>query len=94
MHKMIPLQSTTFVAPISVTLEASIDTIADQGLDTFAGEHFDHLESVIALEVTRDVVRFTTTRSHAAWRRGEPNAGRGVFELPIASLEAVWLPDA
>ena len=69
------------------------DVVFEQHLDTFAGEQFDRLENVIRVDVDRESVRFETTRSHAAWKRGETNAGRGVWTFPRSSLEAVWIAD-
>lgn len=93
MSTKLPMMSGRFTSPTTLTLEASIDVIADQGLDTWAGEHFDRLENVIRVDVDRDAVRLETTRSLEAFRRGEVNAGRGVREIPRAALEAIWIAD-
>jgi len=93
MSTKLPMMSGAFTSPTTLTLEASIDVIAEQGLDTFAGEQFDRLENVIRVDVDRESVTFETTRSHAAWKRGESNAGRGVWTFPRSSLEAVWIAD-
>jgi hypothetical protein len=89
----LPMTSGRFTSPTTLTLEASSDVIFEQHLDTWAGEHYDRLENVIRVDVERDVVRFTTTRSHAAWKRGECNAGRGTFAFPHEALEAIWIAD-
>jgi len=93
MSTKLPMSSGRFSSPTTLALEASADVIAEQGLDTWAGEQYDRLESVIRVDVDRETVTFETTRSHAAWKRGETNAGRGVWTFPRSSLEAVWIAD-
>ena len=93
MTTQLPIVSGRFTSPTTLTLEASADVVFEQHLDTFAGEQYDRLENVIRVDVDRESVTFETTRSHAAWKRGETNAGRGVWTFPRSSLEAVWIAD-
>ena len=87
----IPIETRTFDAPTRVCIEAAIDTIIELDLDTFEGEHFDYIDAVISLNVTPATVTLTTVRTHAAWARGVPNAGRGSLVIPRASIEALHI---
>ena len=87
----IAIADRTFDAPTTIVIEASWEIIHAQGLDTDEGEHFDRIEGVVSIEVERDTVAFITVRTHAAWKRGEPNAGRGRWEFPRPSIEAIWI---
>jgi hypothetical protein len=77
--------------PVTVTLEASADMIAELELDTSAGHHYDHIGSVIAIEEDKGTVTITSTRSIEAWREGLPNAGRGVWEFKRSMLERIYV---
>ena len=88
----IPIVSHTFDTPQRVCIEASLDTIIEQDLDTFDGEQYDYIDAVIAIDVSYATgVTFTTVRTHDAWKRGLPNAGRGTFVIPRAALEAIYI---
>jgi uncharacterized protein YgiM (DUF1202 family) len=78
--------------PVTVTIEASADMIAELELDTAAGDHYDHIGSVISIEQdSKGEVTITSTRSVEAWRKGEPNAGRGVWVFDRSMLERIYL---
>lgn len=79
--------------PVNVVLEASIDTIIEQDLDTFNGEQFDRAENVIRVQRTEQGIEIESVRSLDAHRRGVPNAGRGVLVLPPESIAAVHIND-
>jgi hypothetical protein len=90
--RRIPLRSQVFDGPTTVVVEASFDAILDLDLDTFEGEQYDRIESVIAIDVDRESVTLETCRSLKAWRAGVPNAGRGTLTLPRHMVEGVFLP--
>jgi hypothetical protein len=87
----IPIETRTFDEPTRVVVEASLDTIIELDLDTLEGGQFDSFDAVISVNVTRETVTLTTVRTHAAWARGVPNAGRGSFVIPRKSLAALWI---
>ena len=89
MATTLPLQSRTFEAPTAVVVEASWDVILDQNLDTLEGEHFDRIDAVISITVDPDTITLETVRTHAAWRRGEANAGRGTWTFPRSAIAAL-----
>lgn len=89
--RRIPIESRTFVTPIDVTLEASIDFIHDHDLDEFEGEHYDTLRAVAGITVERGIVEFRTVRTIEAWKRGELNAGRQVYRIPRNLIEAIYI---
>lgn len=83
--------------PTKVCIEASDDACFELNLDTFEGEQFDFIDNVIAITDDGKEHTFETTRSHAAWKRGEPNAGRGTFTIPNTHLKQIFItpqPDA
>jgi hypothetical protein len=77
--------------PVTITIEASADMIHSLELDTSAGEHYDHIGSVITIEEDGDKVNITSTRSIEALRKGEPNAGRGEWTFDRSMLERIYL---
>lgn len=83
-------RDSTFHPTTSVMIEASNKVIRELDLDTWSGEHYDRIENVLSVTFEDDGVHIETTRSHAAWKRGEPNAGRGVRVIPNDAIEAVY----
>lgn len=91
----IGIRSHHFRAPTRIAVEASWDVIRQHDLDTDTGEHFDHIDGVISIEMIdgdsrATIVRISTVRTHEAWKRGEPNAGRAVYDFPRETLENIW----
>jgi hypothetical protein len=76
--------------PLTVTLEATWNVIMEQGLDWMEGEQFDSMSGVIAIDDDGTTVRIVTCRTHAAWKRGEPNAGRGEWEFTRDQLQCIY----
>jgi hypothetical protein len=74
-------------APARITLEASIDAIHDLDLDTLAGEHYDVIHDVIAVECERDEVVITTCRTLE-------RPSRPVYRIPRRYVEKIhgWPP--
>ena len=79
--------------PINVTIEASLDTIIEHDLDTLAGEQYDTINNVISIVDDGHAHTFETCRSIEAFRRGEPNAGRGSWVIPNSKLHKIHFPD-
>ncbi|HWI67622.1 MAG TPA: hypothetical protein VNS88_04520 [Nitrospiraceae bacterium] len=79
--------------PTRVVIEASMDAVYEHDLNLLDNEQYDSINNVIAIEDDGKETRFTTCRSHEAWLRGEPNAGRGVLVIPNKYLERVFIPD-
>ena len=79
--------------PTRVTIEASLDTIIEHDLNTLEGEQYDVINDVISIVDDGQAHTFTTCRSVEAWKRGEPNAGRGTWVIPNSKLHKVHLPD-
>lgn len=84
------LGDTTFHPTTTVVVEASRETILKLDLDTWANEQFDRINNVLSVSYKRDGVHIETTRSIEAWKRGEPNAGRGTHIFPYDTIEAVY----
>jgi len=76
--------------PINVTIEASEDAIWEGNLDTWEGEQYDTIEACISIVRLDDVTRFETVRTHKAWMRGEPNAGRMTLDIPNNFLANIY----
>lgn len=83
----------TFSEPTRITLEASNDVIIEQGLNTLLGEQYDTLDAVISITVEPGEITITTVRTHAAWKRAEPNAGRGEWTFPRSSISSIYVPE-
>lgn len=92
--KRLTMESRVFDGPTTVTIEAGEEVIREQRLNTLDGEEFDKIEAVVSMDVTRDRVTFTTVRTHAAWKRGEANAGRGTWEFPRSALAGVYVAES
>lgn len=75
--------------PVTVIVEASPDVIHEQSLNEFAGEHYDRIHNVISIDDDGRKVTITTSRSLDALKRGEPNAGRGVWAFEHSMLERI-----
>jgi len=88
----IGVKTHNFRAPTRIAVEASWDVIRQFDLDTHTGEHFDHIDGVISVEVIErgKMVRISTVRTWEAWKRGEPNAGRAIYDFPRETLEDIW----
>jgi hypothetical protein len=71
-----------FADATRVVVEASLDTIIADDLDTFAGEQYDAIEDVIRITWHRDTVEFVTVRTLARPWRGE-------FHIPRSAIERV-----
>jgi hypothetical protein len=80
-------------SPVDVCIEASLDAIIEGDLNTFEGEQYDTLRNVISIIVDNDGVTFETCRSIEAWKRGEPNAGRGTLTIDKRLLQCVYIDD-
>lgn len=92
----IGIRTHNFRTPTRIAVEASWDVIRKFDLDTHTGEHFDHIDAVISIEVIpdhdpkREVIRISTVRTIEAWRRGEPNAGRATYDFTRDMLADIW----
>lgn len=75
--------------PTTIVIEASLEVIHKLDLDTWAGEQYDRIHNVISIEDDGNDVTFETTRSIEAYKRNEPNAGRGLWRFPHTALERV-----
>ena len=73
----------TFAGPTRVVVEASIDVIFAQGLNTFEGEQYDAIEDVIRITWHRDTVQFVTCRTVERPWRGELHLPRSAVERLI-----------
>lgn len=87
----LPLATQRFDEPTTVTVEASWAAICENDIDWMEGEHFDHIEAAISIDVTPTLVTISTVRTLAAWKRGEEGAGRAIYEIPRKSLEAIYV---
>jgi hypothetical protein len=76
-------KSVTFTDPTRVVIEASIDVIFDQHLDTFNGEQYDAIEDVVRITWHRDTIEFVTVRTLARPWRGEYHVPRAAVERCI-----------
>lgn len=88
--EQIGIRAKHFMLPTKIAVEASLDVIATFDLDQRTGEHYSHIDGVISIEVNGDTISITTVRTYEAWRRGEPNAGRTVYEVPRDSVANIW----
>jgi len=59
----IPILSRNFHDPVTLCVEASLDVIWKQDLDTLEGEHYDYIRDVIAVAVTQETVAIETCRT-------------------------------
>jgi len=80
--------------PKDVCIEASMDAIYEGDLKMLEGEQYDWIRNVISITVDRDTVTFETCRSIEAWKRGEPNAGRGTYTLERRLLQCIMIDGA
>lgn len=87
----IAIERRVFDAPTDLTIEASLDIITANDLNLIDGEQYDQIPSVISIDIDGSDVVFEMVRSHAAWKRGVPDAGRGRWVIPRAALEAIWV---
>jgi hypothetical protein len=76
--------------PATITLEATWEVIREHDLAWMEGEHFDTMQNVIAIDEEDGKVRIVTCRSIEAYRRGEPNAGRGEWEFTREQLQCIY----
>lgn len=79
-----------FKEPTTLTVEASWDVIHELDLNEEQGEHFDKILGAITLEDTREGLRIVAVRTHEAYRKGHPNAGRGEWHFKPGQVERVW----
>jgi hypothetical protein len=89
------MNRTLYTGPATtITLEASLEVIHRQDLDTLNGEQFDHIKNAIRVVDTGAAIIIESTRSVEAWHRDEPNAGRGTWEFPYATLASIRVDGA